>query len=193
MRDTAAVRAGARGRRRGPGPALVLPALLLAAGCAAGFGGGGGRRLDDLSASYERLVGQAEAAEQARRAPQATPPGLALVPPTGEPGPGFLEVGRAALETAADNSARMHPATRIGLYRLAAASAHFALVEEVRDGGGGAPMPPPGATSCWTRRSGTASRPAARRSRGRPSGTAPTCKWRAAWRDWPRPPRAGGG
>jgi len=102
-------------------PVLVAVAL---AGCAAPA-----RNLDDLSASYERLVAQRQ---------QPPPPaavrrqGDPVAPLPGSAGSSFLAVGRAALEAAAAQGADQQ--IRIALYGLAARSAHFVLVEEAATG-----------------------------------------------------------
>ncbi len=106
-----------------------LVVLALVAGALAGCGA---RTLDDLSSSYERLASQANAPQQAEpRSPSAA--GTRLVaPPSGNLGSSFLVVGRDALD-AADSRGADGP-TRIALYRIAASSAHFVLLEEVATG-----------------------------------------------------------
>lgn len=99
---------------------LFLLAVIALPGCAA-------RSLDDVSASYERLV----AAHRERSNPQAPtpPPGS---PPQESLGASFLAVGLAAREAA--GSGTTDPSISIALYRVAAASAHFVLVEEAATG-----------------------------------------------------------
>jgi hypothetical protein len=96
----------------------LLSAALLS-GCAA-------RTLDDLSSSYERLVNSQAVAH----APPSTRSPMAPAPEN--LGASFLVVGRSALDAAGGQN--VDPFTRIALYRLAAASAHFTLVEEAVTG-----------------------------------------------------------
>lgn len=105
----------------------VLVAFLIA-GCAA-------RTLDDLSASYERLTVDASRAEAARRTTMNASGDSMIVPPGANLGPAFVNVSREALK-AAQNVPQSDVETRIAFYRLAASSAHFAVVEEARAGAG---------------------------------------------------------
>jgi hypothetical protein len=115
-------------------PALVgsfAPVIILVlTGCATGTSG---RTLDELSASYERLVAQAAGAQSAQlQDPSSRLPRQSVTPPSGSLGSAFLVVGSDALNAAAGNN--VDPATRIALYRIAASSAHFVLVEEASTG-----------------------------------------------------------
>jgi hypothetical protein len=105
----------------------VLLALLIS-GCAA-------RTLDDLSGSYERLTADASQSESARRSAANASGDSMIVPPGANLGPAFASISREAL-TAAQNVPQSDLDTRIAFYRLAASSAHFALVEEARAGPG---------------------------------------------------------
>ncbi|WP_395711771.1 hypothetical protein [Reyranella sp.] len=105
----------------------VLVAFLIA-GCAA-------RTLDDLSASYEGLTVDASRAEAARRTTMNASGDSMIVPPGANLGPAFVNVSREALK-AAQNVPQSDVETRIAFYRLAASSAHFAVVEEARAGAG---------------------------------------------------------
>jgi hypothetical protein len=111
--------------------ACVLPAFALVLGALAGCGTA--RSLDELSASYERLAAQAGEAQAGRtQSPPVRQPRQSVAPPGGSLGSDFLVVGRDALAAASDSGA--DPRTRIGLYRVAAAAAHYALVEEAATG-----------------------------------------------------------
>lgn len=111
--------------------ACVRPAFALVLGALAGCGTA--RSLDELSASYERLAAQAGEAQAGRtQSPPARQPRQSVAPPGGSLGSDFLVVGRDAL--AAASGSRADPRTRIGLYRVAASSAHYALVEEAATG-----------------------------------------------------------
>ncbi len=109
---------------------LFAPVIvLLLAGCATT----GGRTLDELSSSYERLVAQAAGSQSARlQDPPARLPRQSVTPPSGSLGSAFLVVGGDALN--AGSGKGVDPATRIALYRVAASSAHFVLVEEASTG-----------------------------------------------------------
>ncbi len=102
---------------------MLVPVVGLAlAGCTA-------RSLDEISSSYERLALQATEAQSARlQAPPARQPLQSVVPPTGSLGSAFLVIGRDALEASSGRGS--DPRTKIAFYRVAASSAHFALVEE---------------------------------------------------------------
>ena len=105
---------------------LVPLAALVLAGCAA-------RKLDDLTSSYERLAAQATEAQSTRAKDRpARLPRQSVGPPTGSLAPAFLVVGRDALD--ATSGRNMDPRTRVALYRVAASSAHFVLVEEAATG-----------------------------------------------------------
>jgi hypothetical protein len=99
---------------------LFLLAVIMLPACAA-------RNLDDLSSSHERLVAahRERSRPDARPAPSGSPPHESL-------GASFLAVGNAAREAA--GSGATDPSIRIALYRVAAASAHFVLVEEASTG-----------------------------------------------------------
>lgn len=121
-----------RDRSRRTALCCVLVALLIS-GCAA-------RTLDDLSASYERLTVDVGQAEANRRTVNIAGDSM-IVPPGANLGPAFANIAREALK-AAQNVPQSDVETRIAFYRLAASSAHFAIVEEARAGpgtpGGGA-------------------------------------------------------
>ncbi|MGD9879846.1 MAG: hypothetical protein AB7F22_24660 [Reyranella sp.] len=123
----------ARDRSRRAALLCLLVALLIP-GCAA-------RTLDDLSASYERLTVDASQAEANRRMTANASGDSMIVPPGANLGPAFATISREALK-AAQNVRQSDLETRIAFYRLAASSAHFALIEEARAGpgapGGGA-------------------------------------------------------
>jgi hypothetical protein len=110
--------------RRSRAALLCILTALVVSGCAA-------RTLDDLSDSYERLTADANRAETNRRSAASASGDSMIVPPGANLGPGFAKVSREALNTA-QNVPQSDLATRIAFYRLAASSAHFALVEEAR-------------------------------------------------------------